>query len=58
MITYSNNIPLKAEYNEHIQSFAGSLGQQQLSGWPKGPANDILQLKAAHDLLCPTATTI
>ena len=37
--------------------FAGLLGQLYISGWPRGPAKDLLQPEAAHDLLWPKATT-
>ena len=34
---------------------AGPEGQQKISNWPKGPAKDLLQPEAAHDLLWPDA---
>jgi len=36
---------------------AGPEGQHKISSWPKGPAKDLEQPEAAHDLLWPEATT-
>ena len=36
---------------------AGPKGHHKISSWPKGPAKDLEQPEAAHDLLWPEATT-
>ena len=38
-------------------NLAGPEGQHKISSWPKGPAKDLEQPEAAHDLLWPEATT-
>jgi len=37
--------------------FDGPLGQLEDTGWPNGPAEDIVKSRAVQELLCPMATT-
>ena len=58
LITFADiNNRLTAAIFRGLQTFAGPLGQQQIFGWPFGPAMDHVWPETIHNLLWPLATT-